>query len=54
MFGFGAGTAGNRCCDKTMDLYNNRIGMGLAGQPGTCEDKVLKALSLLRHSLCSK
>ena len=54
MFGFGSGTKGNRCCDKLMDLYNNRIGMELAGQPGNCEDKVLRALQRLRHSICGK
>jgi len=54
MFGFGTGTAGNRCCDKIMDLHNNRIGIELAGQPGTCEEKVLRSLPKLRHSLCGK
>jgi len=54
MFGFGTATARNRCCDKIMDLHNNRIGIELADQPGTCEEKVLKSLSRLRHSLCGK
>lgn len=54
MFGFGTSTGGNRCCDKLMDLHNNRIGMELAGQPGGCEEKVMRSLHLLRHSLCSK
>jgi hypothetical protein len=54
MFGFGVPAKGNRCCDKVMDLYNNRIGMELAGQPGDCEEKALKALPRLRHSLCGK
>jgi hypothetical protein len=52
MFGFGVPAKGNRCCDKVMDLYNNRIGMELASQPGTCEQKTLQALPRLRHSLC--
>jgi hypothetical protein len=54
MFGFGTAVAGNRCCDKLMDLHNNRIGMELAAQPGTCEEKALQALPRLRHSLCTK
>jgi hypothetical protein len=54
MFGFGTGAAGNRCCDKIMDLNNNRIGMELAGQPGNCEEKVMSSLPRLRHSLCGK
>jgi hypothetical protein len=54
MFGFGTANAGNRCCDKLMDLYNNRIGIELASQPGECEGKVLKALPRLRHSICVK
>jgi hypothetical protein len=54
MFGFGKGTAGNRCCDKLMDLHNNRVGMGLAEQPGDCEEKAMNSLHLLRHSLCGK
>ena len=54
MFGFGTASTGNRCCDKLMDLYNNRIGMELAGQPGACEFKVLHSLQRLRHSLCKK
>ena len=32
MFSIGTATRGNRCCDKLMDLYNNRIGIGLAAQ----------------------
>lgn len=54
MFGFGTAPAGNRCCDKIMDLQNNRIGIELAGQPGTCEEKVIRSLPRLRHSLCGK
>jgi hypothetical protein len=54
MFGFGTPTRGNRCCDKVMDLYNNRIGMELAHLPGDCEEKTLRALPRLRHSLCTK
>jgi hypothetical protein len=54
MFGFGMPVKGNRCCDKVMDLHNNRIGMELAAQPGTCEEKALQALHRLRHSLCPK
>jgi hypothetical protein len=54
MFGFGKGTEGNRCCDKLMDLHNNRIGMELAEQPGECEINVLNSLHRLRHSLCTK
>jgi hypothetical protein len=54
MFGFGTRTGGNRCCDKLMDLYNNQIGMELAGQTGTCEKKVMNSLHRLRHSLCIK
>jgi hypothetical protein len=54
MFGFGKAVAGNRCCDKLMDLHNNRIGMELAAQPGTCEEKALQALPRLRHSLCKQ
>jgi len=53
-FGFGERTGGNRCCDKLMDLHNNRVGMGLAEQPGDCEEKVMNSLHLLRHSLCGK
>jgi len=53
-FGFGNGSSSNRCCDKLMDLHNNRIGMELAGQPGGCETSVLNALQRLRHSLCVK
>lgn len=54
MFGFGAGTAGNKCCDKIMDLYNNRIGRKMADKPGSCEEKVMQSLHLLRYSLCVK
>jgi hypothetical protein len=54
MFGFGTAKEGNRCCDKLMDLYNNRIGIQLASQPGACEEKVLKSLHRLRHSICVK
>ncbi len=54
MFGFGTRSGGNKCCYKLMDLYNNRIGMGLADQPGDCEEKTLNSLYLFRHSLCTK
>jgi hypothetical protein len=54
MLGFGTGTTGNRCCDKLMDLDNNRFGIELAGQPGDCQEKVVKSLHLLRHSVCRK
>jgi hypothetical protein len=54
MFGFGKATISNKCCDKLMDLHNNRIGMELAGQPGGCETSVLNSLQRLRHSLCVK
>ncbi|MBC8017965.1 MAG: hypothetical protein H7X83_05530 [Verrucomicrobia bacterium] len=54
MFGFGTGTGGNKCCDKLMDLHNNRIGTKLAHQSGSCEEKVLQSLHRLRHSLCVK
>jgi len=52
MFGFGTAKDGNRCCDRIMDQYNNRIGIELATQAGMCEEKVLQALRRLRHSLC--
>lgn len=42
---------GNPCCEKTMDLYNNEIGIMLAGQPGSCEEKVLRS-HLLRYASC--
>lgn len=48
------GESGNRCCEKVMDLFNNEIGITLASKPGTCEDKVLSSLSLLRYSICPK
>lgn len=54
MFGFGERSGGNRCCDKVMDLHNNRVGIGLALQPGDCEEKVMDSLHLLRHSLCGR
>jgi hypothetical protein len=54
MFGFGKAVAGNRCCDKLMDLSNNRLGIELAAKPGGCEEKVMNSLHLLRHSLCGK
>lgn len=54
MFGFGTGSGGNRCCDKLMDLHNNRIGIELAAKPGDCEHNVLDSLSRLRHSLCAR
>ncbi len=46
------GAPSNPCCEKVMDLYNNEIGIMLATRPGSCEDKVLGSLHLLRHSLC--
>lgn len=54
MFGFGTGTKGNKCCDKIMDLYNNRLGREMADKPGSCEEKVMQSLHLLRYSLCVK
>jgi hypothetical protein len=54
MFGFGTRKDGNRCCDKLMDLGNNRIGMELAGLSGSCEEKVMNSLHRLRHSICEK
>lgn len=48
------GGTGNPCCEKVTDLYNNEIGILLAGKPGTCEDKVLNSLHLLRYSLCEE
>jgi len=54
MFGFGTAATGNRCCNKIMDLHNNRIGIELAGQTGTCQEKVIRSLPKLRHSLCVK
>jgi hypothetical protein len=54
MFGFGKAAINNKCCDRLMDLYNNRIGMELANKPGGCEAKVLNSLQRLRHSLCVK
>lgn len=48
------GGTGNPCCEKVLDLYNNEIGIMLAGKPGTCEDKVLNSLHLLRYSLCEE
>lgn len=32
-----------------MDQHNNRIGIELTDLPGSCEEKVLKSLHLLRH-----
>lgn len=46
------GVPSNPCCEKLTDLFNNEIGIGLAGQPGTCEAKTLRALPRLRHSNC--
>lgn len=48
------GGTGNPCCEKVTDLYNNEIGIMLAGKPGTCEDKVLNSLNLLHYSLCEE
>jgi len=45
------GGPGNPCCEKMMDLYNNEIGIMLARKPGSCEEKVLGSLHLLRHSM---
>lgn len=47
------GVPGNPCCEKATDLYNNEIGIMLAGKPGSCEEKTLNSLPLLRHSLCA-
>jgi len=52
MFGFGTARDGNRCCDRIMDQYNKRVGIEPATQAGMCEEKALKALRRLRHSLC--
>ena len=54
MFGFGTAKDGNRCCDRIMDHYNNLIGIELADQAGSCEEKVLQAMLRLYHSLCRK
>lgn len=45
---------GNRCCEKVMDLRNNEVGIMLAGRPGSCEEKVLGSVHLLRHSQCPR
>jgi len=42
------GELNNPCENKLMDLHNNGIGRDLAGQPGTCEEKVLNSLDALR------
>ncbi len=44
---------GNPCCEKVTDLHNNEVGIKLGEMPGSCEEKVLKSLHLLRYSLCS-
>ncbi len=46
------GIPGNPCCEKASDLYNNEIGISLAGHPGSCEEKALRSLHRLRHSQC--
>lgn len=46
------GVPGNPCCEKATDLYNNEVGIMLAGKPGSCEEKTLRSLHLLRHSTC--
>ncbi len=46
------GIPGNPCCEKASDLYNNEIGISLAWKPGSCEEKALRSLHLLRHSQC--
>jgi len=46
------GIPGNPCCEKASDLYNNKIGISLAGKPGSCEEKTLRSLHLVRHSQC--
>lgn len=48
------GGESNKCCEKLMDLYNNQIGIDLAGEPGSCEENVLISLPKLRHSLCGE
>lgn len=46
------GIPGNPCCEKASDLYNNELGIRLAGTPGSCEEKTLRSLHLFRHSQC--
>ncbi len=46
------GIPGNPCCEKASDFYNNEVGISLAGKPGSCEQKTLHSLHLLRHSQC--
>ena len=48
------GEPSNHCCERHMDLYNNEVGISLAGRPGSCEEKVLAASHLLRHSICAR
>lgn len=48
------GAPSNHCCERDMDLFNNEVGISLAGQPGSCEDKVLASLDRLRHSGCPR
>lgn len=50
---FQKGVPGNPCCEKMTDLYNNEIGIMLASKFGSCEEKALNSLHLLRHSLCT-
>jgi hypothetical protein len=49
---FRMGAPNNHCCEKDMDLFNNEVGISLAGRPGSCEENVLAALDRLRHSQC--
>jgi uncharacterized membrane protein len=44
----------NPCCEKVMDLYNNEVGISLATQPGSCEEKVLHSLDLLKYLTCRR
>jgi uncharacterized membrane protein len=46
------GAPSNPCCEKITDLSNNEIGIDLAGAPGTCEEKTLRSLHRLQHSMC--
>lgn len=48
------GGTGNPCCEKVMDTHNNEVGLMLSGMTGTCGEKVLNSLHLLRHSLCQE
>jgi hypothetical protein len=45
---YGDGGSYNPCDEKLMDLYNNEMGRHLAGEAGTCEEKVLNSVDQLR------